>query len=284
VTRQRQIDKDLKQTASEIKAFQAKKQAKLNELDVAVALKLNQIHCMDGDGETPETGTAGEEVGGEGGGGKPRYINSGCVKRPELVVDAGMDTHVLFTRAGLTGLRHRITELIQENKGERNNNKDLHRDRSRLDKARVFKEAEMQEHIARCNELQMLKFGQLIDLEVLDKVSSGMSQEEARQRVEAIEAKHTAELQRLEGRSYELTAKLLESTQDNTRQLKAVAELSSRQFMLEKELNINGSSVTLGAKGPSIRKEVEERNRLMSLVQLQERELDAIKGEINLLR
>lgn len=47
---------------------------------------------------------------------------------------------------------------------------ELHRDRGRLEKARVVKEAEMEEHQARCNEIQVLKFGQLIDLEMVDKV------------------------------------------------------------------------------------------------------------------
>lgn len=49
---------------------------------------------------------------------------------------------------------------------------ELHRDRSRLEKARVIKEAEMVERQARCNEIQVLKFGQLIDLEMVDKVMS----------------------------------------------------------------------------------------------------------------
>lgn len=50
--------------------------------------------------------------------------------------------------------------------------KELHRDRGRLEKARVLKEAEMEAHRARCNEIQVLKFGQLIDLEMVDKVIS----------------------------------------------------------------------------------------------------------------
>lgn len=50
------------------------------------------------------------------------------------------------------------------------------------------------------------------------------------------------------------------------------------------ELNINGGSVALGSRGPSLRKEAEERDRLVALVKLQVRELDAIKAEINLLR
>ena len=61
-----------------------------------------------------------------------------------------------------------------------------------------------------------------------------MSQEEARRRVEAIAEKHATELARLEGRNRELRGRLLESTYDNTKRLRDVADLSSRQFFLEK--------------------------------------------------
>lgn len=61
-----------------------------------------------------------------------------------------------------------------------------------------------------------------------------MSQEEARRRVEAIEDKHATELARLEERNRELRSRLLESTYENTKQLREVANLSSRQFALEK--------------------------------------------------
>lgn len=61
-----------------------------------------------------------------------------------------------------------------------------------------------------------------------------MSQEEARRRVDQIEAKHATELEMLEERNRKLRSKLLESTHDNTRRLREVADLSSRQFTLEK--------------------------------------------------
>lgn len=66
------------------------------------------------------------------------------------------------------------------------------------------------------------------------KVSSGMSQEEARRRVGSIESKHATELARLEERNRELRSRLLESTYENTKRLRDVADLSSRQFTLEK--------------------------------------------------
>lgn len=80
--------------------------------------------------------------------------------------------------------------------------------------------------------MQICKF-ELIS-NIFHKVSSGMSQEEARRRVEAIEDKHATELARLEERNRELRSSLLESTYENTTRLREVADLSSRQFTLEK--------------------------------------------------
>lgn len=65
-----------------------------------------------------------------------------------------------------------------------------------------------------------------------------MSQEEAKRRVDAIDSRHTDELERLEERNRELRSRLLESTYENTLRLKEVADLSSRQFALEKVRNI----------------------------------------------
>lgn len=61
-----------------------------------------------------------------------------------------------------------------------------------------------------------------------------MSQEEARRRVEAIEDKHATELARLEERNRELRSRLLEGTYENTKLLRDVSDLSSKQFTLEK--------------------------------------------------
>lgn len=74
-----------------------------------------------------------------------------------------------------------------------------------------------------------------------------MSQEEARRRVELIGAKHAAELERLEEKNRELRAKLLESTHENTRRLREVADLSSRQFTLEKACAVRRTGVHLSS-------------------------------------
>jgi len=81
-----------------------------------------------------------------------------------------------------------------------------------------------------------------------------------------------------------LQKELLQLTQHNTSLLMEIATLNNQELVMEKEL-INGKKhMTVADTGPLVKKEVEERNRLMALVELQAKELDILKAEINLLR
>merc|ERR1711937_491029 len=77
---------------------------------------------------------------------------------------------------------------------------------------------------------------------------------------------------------------MLRATQENTTLLQRVAELSQKQFKLEKELNASGGQLHVNDRGPIIKNEAEERNRLVQLVKLQAKEVDALKAEVNMLR
>ena len=201
------------------------------------------------------------------------------------VSNAAMGTHVLFSGARLEQLRKRIVELEAENRGERANFKELHRVRSRLERIKVQREAQIAALVAKCEDLQMLKFGQLIKLELLDQDSqANKGEEELTLKIEALEGQHVSQLAALERKQKRAKETLLSVTQENTECLAQIAELSARQFQLEKELNSSGAGVAVADAGPTIRQEVEERNRLVALVKLQAKEIDALKAEINLLR
>lgn len=81
-----------------------------------------------------------------------------------------------------------------------------------------------------------------------------------------------------------LQRELLETTQHNTSLLMEIADLNNKQLVMEKELVSGNKHMTVADTGPVVKKEIEERNRLMALVQLQANELDILKAEINLLR
>lgn len=107
-------------------------------------------------------------------------------------------------------------------------------------------------------------------------------------KINMINAAHASQLSKLNRRQSLLNDQLLQVTRQNTQYLAKIAVFSSSQYQLEKEINLTkalSSGVSTGSDSvPMIRREVEERNRLVALVKLQAREIDALKVEINLLR
>jgi len=192
---------------------------------------------------------------------------------------------VVFARAGLRRLDRRIVEQGDEAAERQRELKRLHREKGVLKKERAAFQADIAAGQTRCEELQMLKFGQLIDLEKLDKHSASKGEEELQAKLNLMDKQYRKEIRKVEKDADQLKEKLLQVTSENTSLLTRIADLGAQQFQLEKELNAGGGGgVAFADKGPTVRKEIEERNRLVSLVKLQAKELEAIKAEINLLR
>lgn len=129
----------------------------------------------------------------------------------------------------------------------------------------------------------MLKFGQEVDLEVLEKMSVDKQAEDLREQLKKLESKNTAELKAWQKKIEEAAAELAGVTKQNTEKLERVAELTAAQHRLEKELNGTQSRIEVEV-GPSKEKMKAEREQLVSLVKLQAREMEALKAEINMLR
>jgi len=259
-TREKQINKDLKQTEKEIEAFQTEKQQRLNQLDVVITLKLDQLRCMAPiDPEAEEPG-------------------------PPEVLASDVGSCLVFGKRQLSNLKARIKELEVENKALRQEFKNLHKEQSRLSREKKVKDAEISASNAKCDDLQMLKFGQIIDLEALDKVSVSKTVDDLNEKIRVEELKNDRQLSTMKRNHQQYRETLLRATQENTKLLQSIAELSQRQFKLEKELNSTGGQMTVADQSPLIKNEVEERNRLVQLVKLQAKEVDALKAEINMLR
>ena len=303
--RKKQIDRDLESFSKELRSFQTEKQQHLNQLHTVCSLQLHQVHLFEEEGARGDENLANDAA-------KTVHLtlqdddassssSSSLIDSASLAKKADMATAVLFSRVCLEQRHNRISALECENKAERANFKELHRVKLRLERAKVVREAQIASLRARCEDLQMLKFGQLIQLELLDRDSAATKVEEVSNlKVKVLEHQHLAQLRALEHRQTDLRENLLHVTRDNTDALAQIAALSTRQFALEKKLGTgtgSGSSSQGGSTGgnkkasgsiidsaPTIRREVEERNRLVALVRLQGKEIDALKAEINLLR
>lgn len=109
------------------------------------------------------------------------------------------------------------------------------------------------------------------------------SLEELEARISVREAANLTEVSRMKERVTRQQAELTKLTRENTGLLENIGQLTAKQQRLEKELNAAGG-VHVSDGGPAQRKEAEERARLLQLVKLQAKEMEALKAEIGMLR
>lgn len=248
IKKEKTIDKALKDTESDIQAFQTEKQRKLNELDVVVTLKMSQVQCLQEN------------------------------KLPNDVSDC-----LVFTNAELKQLKDRIKELQQEKQALRNKHRDLKKEYVVLNKDKSFKLEKISELSARQYDVQMLKFGQMINLEALENMSVNKTAEELKEKVRQLEKRQEKELAIWDKKLQAQKMHFRNSTLESTQHLNKVADLFHSQHKLETALNTNQD--TLVANAPTGNDaERAERSRLVQLVKIQAKEIEALKVEINMLR
>ncbi|XP_028405556.1 cilia- and flagella-associated protein 44-like [Dendronephthya gigantea] len=232
---------------SELEAFQREKQQKLNELDVVVTLKLHQI----------------------------QYIVNNTMPQD-------LSTCLVFISSDQERLQKRIKELEQEKAEQKKlfrDNRQMHVQLKRDKKAR---EAEISELEEKVKNMQMLKFGRLVDLERLENVTVNRTAEELKERLRQQELQNANELAKWEKKIQTYKQKLTQRTRENTGRLNTSTLLYQEREELEQKLD--GKQKSLGAEYSGNRKtDLRERHRLVQLVQLQAQEIDGLKDEITVL-
>jgi hypothetical protein len=244
VMREKGVAKVLLETEQDIQAFQAEKQAKLNELFVMVTLAASQVYT-DGGGKLP----------------------------------ADTSSLLVFPADALRALQARPGQIADEARELRRRQKALRVEHATMLREQAALEARAEDHAGRLRDVQMLKFGQMVDIEALDAVGVNKTAEEVRRRIAAVEAKQADELRAMRSALASAKLELKRATEQSTAKLNAVATLFERQQKLEADLNSGQASAPADTAG-----ERRERQRLVSLVKVQAREVEALKIEINMLR
>ncbi|EEY67816.1 uncharacterized protein PITG_18204 [Phytophthora infestans T30-4] len=166
--KQRAIDKELAATEQDTQQFQSEKQSRFNQLDVVVPLRTRQLCCLEAPSPTRQNWTLPAQA-------------AGCL---------------VFTTRAFSALSERIESLQAENKKLRQQFRDLHKQQNVLAKEK----RQQQEAIARAQDrseqLMRLKFGQLVDLEVLDRACDASSVDELQTRVKLREVEGERALRR----------------------------------------------------------------------------------------
>jgi len=246
--KQKTNEMSLKTIDKEIQEFQKEKQNSLNQIDVIITLKMHQMEYLV-EGKLPED------------------LGEGLV----------------FSRGELQRLHDRIKELVGEKGALRRQQKELRKEHIQLAKSRKDKQARITELEARAYDVQMLKFGQLIDLEMLDRMGSNKGAEELKEQLGKQEQAHAAEAGRWKGKISSAQNELTTLTADNTACLNAVAELTNTQKQLEGVLNSTQNTL-FADPAAARRREIAERDNLVQVVNHQAKEIEGLKGEIAVLR
>lgn len=100
--------------------------------------------------------------------------------------------------SSLERLAVRINELKNEINEAKNSLKLLHKEKVRLEKDRSVQKEKIELWTEKCSELQMLKFGRLIDLDILEEGNDKTKEREDEQQIKEVEMSHMNEMKKLE--------------------------------------------------------------------------------------
>nr|XP_056714145.1 cilia- and flagella-associated protein 44 [Euleptes europaea] len=231
----------------ELEAYQREKQQRLNELHVVVPLKLHQVEYI---------------VNGE--------------------IPADLSQALVFTNESLVNLQQRITTLQLEKieqkelyKQAREQHKQLIRDRREM----MLRIENLEEN---CNQLMMMKFGRVVDLEALQTLSVNTNLEELKVKMMEKEQLYATELKKWDANICELRQQLMMVTKEHTNKLLQLNTFCTEKMGLETKLDALQSNLGTEFQGPR-KADIEEQEKLLALVQLQAQEAEVLKEEITLL-
>lgn len=203
---------------------------------------------------------------------------------PPYIVSSSLNESLLIGQSSIESLRERIVGIQEETQALRIKFKNLHTEKKKLFKEKKQRKGIIAEQESRCEDLQMLKFGQTIDLESLDKIGDRKALDQVNRKKRKLEVRNEAAIAKARKSISTAQESLIKTTQENTSLLERIAHLTHQQQTLERDLNVGGNRLNGADQAGVMRKDAEERNRLVQLVKLQAKEVDALKAEINMLR
>ncbi|XP_076020168.1 cilia- and flagella-associated protein 44 [Genypterus blacodes] len=242
------VQSSRKAAESDLELINKEKQQKMNELDVVVPLRLHQIEFLTN-------------------GSVPKDLSSA------LVLD--------WTEL------NRLQERIKELQIEKSQQRDLycqarqqhvqvrHDHKDMKDNIQVLRE--------NCNQVMMLRFGQLVDLEALQTLSGNRTLEELKQDVVLREAAYDKEFQLWEMKVAEARQALLEVTRCNTELLLCMTNFIIQKKKLEDKIQARQRKI--GRQFQDSRKLVDQEDiqKLLDFVKTQAQQAEVLKTEISFL-
>lgn len=245
--KERNVQTQLDGIEREVEDFQREKQGKLNEIDVSVLLKAEQVKWI----RDPNTLPSLNE------------LTKGLV----------------FHNDALSRLRHRIDEIAEEKKQLKHENLELKKQHKQLQHDRQKKEARIAEMEQKAHEVQMLKFGQTIDLEKVHRMGKSKNVEDLEQQLQRLQKEQVEEQKQWDKAIEEAQQELDRLTQENTQKVESIVNHTSQQQQLEEQVSQNKKQL-FNDPIATKRAEAEERDRLVETVNSQADTLEELRTSI----
>ena len=182
-------------------------------------------------------------------------------------------------------------EKLQKRIGQLNNDhqalaKDLHnleKDFVNLNKEKNLKKAKNKQLEAKAIEVQMLKFGQIINLEALENKSVNKPAEELKDKISKEDKSRMHELETCDSEIRDIKHTLKVQTIENTELLQKLADLTEAQRTLEGVLDVSQQTMVAEYSGAQ-RKERLKEQKLLKMAQEQAQQIESMKLEIARLK
>ncbi|XP_029902729.1 cilia- and flagella-associated protein 44 [Myripristis murdjan] len=237
-----------KAAEGELALINREKQQKMNDLDVAIPLRLHQIE----------------------------FVSNGRVS-------SNLSLALVMNRSVLHRLQERIKELQVETSQERDRTCQVRKRRAELAHECKEMKAKIPVLEERCKELMMQKFGKLVDLEAVLTLAENPTLDKLREEQRLRRAAHAKEIKDWKAKEEEARNALMLVTKGNTERLRRMNNLLCEKKALEDKI-ITQQKKLVAHRNPfqDQRRQVarEEIERLQKLVKARSEQIEALSTEI----
>eukprot|EP00796_Vickermania_ingenoplastis_P009060 gene9060-6358_t len=246
-----ELGNQLKQFQKEKELLEAEKRKELNMLNAVVSLRCHQVKCLDEDGMCP----------------------ADLHNNPVLVI----------SDEELRRLDRRISELALEKRSRREEIASMSAEHQRLQDEKGNTQHVHDDWDDRVNDVMMLKFGQRVDLELLESCGTSRRIEAKKEELRNVELKWEREIRRHESRISALRDRLQATLIHNTHLLQDYSAYESERQALDRDLSAATKKTIQRYRGARVAT-AKDRMNLRNLISAQQREMDALNAEIIMLR
>ncbi|NXG41253.1 CFA44 protein, partial [Psilopogon haemacephalus] len=242
------LEFSLETAERELETFQWEKQQRMNELYVAVPLKLHQVEYL---------------VNGE--------------------LPSDFSQALVFSNQSLEYLQKRIVELHNEKITQREIYKKAQKHHKQLIQDKKEMELKIEQLEKKCKELMVKKFGQLVDFEAVQTHSSSIRIDELQVQIMEKEYRHSKELNKWEERILDLHQQLMKLTKENSSKLQQLNQFRLEKQQLETKMGSLKNDLGIEFQGTQTTA-VKDKAKLKSRLKRLTCDTALLRGEINLLR